>query len=555
MIPSSFDSEDRIYAIDLNVFFDVGKRRSNEKDAGKVIAAVMRGDIKGVITQEFVEELERNTRNFRHDPFLALAQRLRVLPAPKKANSLASIESQLAAAIFPHRCGTEELSPQEQSDVRHLSTAIHHKIDGFITSDQAILRSQAVLRDLFGLDLLAPSDFADDADISSKSGGIYEFQEESFSQLLLEPLNSENLDSVTQFLAEQGENEAAAKLKLHPYNPLMEQNSLLVWSGKRLVAFSCWRLSKSSLRSADIWLFVDEQDDNSNLAIDISFNQIFDVAAGATGAKLSLELTNGSELAKSEALSRGFRPPPDCDNTRSILTKVALGQLVSAHNWTKVRRWLISAIGVSLPKRPPIYRSPTQTIEVEVQNGDVSHIPLDQLEMLLSPAIFVLPGRAATIVPIRKVYADQLLGSAPQQDLFGLSAPSLRCERAYFSDSRSLKSLQPGTLILFYESGAKGGRQSVTTVARVSDSTVMNVEELPSDIRRMGVVNEETMKAIGKRMTKLVTHFDNILVIKRHVSLDRLRELGCDAGTNFISATEIQHDQLDQVLMEGQCYE
>lgn len=83
----------------------------------------------------------------------------------------------------------------------------------------------------------------------------------------------------------------------------------------------------------------------------------------------------------------------------------------------------------------------------------------------------------------------------------------------------------------------------------------MNVEELPSDIRRMGVVNEESMKSIGKRMTKLVTHFDNILVIKRHVSLERLRELGCDAGTNFISATEIRHDQLDQVLMEGLSYE
>ena len=140
-ISGQYSNRTPIYAIDLNVLFDVSKQRINSKEAGIVFRAGFRNEIRPVIAEEFVIELQRNSDKFHDDPHLRLALQMDILPTPKP-EKIRSIEENLAAAIFPERNSQGILTPQDKSDLRHLATAAHYNISGFVTSEKAILRAR-----------------------------------------------------------------------------------------------------------------------------------------------------------------------------------------------------------------------------------------------------------------------------------------------------------------------------------------------------------------------------------------------------------------------------
>ena len=69
-----------LYAIDLNVFFDVIRNRPRAEDAGAVFKAAFDHQIRLTATVEFVRELERKSQNQKDDPVLALARQISNLP-------------------------------------------------------------------------------------------------------------------------------------------------------------------------------------------------------------------------------------------------------------------------------------------------------------------------------------------------------------------------------------------------------------------------------------------------------------------------------------------
>lgn len=72
----------------------------------------------------------------------------------------------------------------------------------------------------------------------------------------------------------------------------------------------------------------------------------------------------------------------------------------------------------------------------KIQNGTDFMIDLFDLETILSPTLFLLPGRGAVLKPIRASYADDLFGIAAQGSLLPSHRPpfstkeltSARCE-------------------------------------------------------------------------------------------------------------------------------
>jgi GNAT superfamily N-acetyltransferase len=159
-ISGSYNSKTPIYAFDLNVLFDVGKQRIRSQEAGMVFNAGFNNDIRLVVAEEFVEEFKRTAKDFSNDLYLQMALQMNRLPPPKPGD-VKEMEERLAEAIFPERYSQGILSVRDQSDLKHLSTAIHRKITGFITSENAILRKQSFLRSEFNLDVLGVSDFSD----------------------------------------------------------------------------------------------------------------------------------------------------------------------------------------------------------------------------------------------------------------------------------------------------------------------------------------------------------------------------------------------------------
>lgn len=90
-----------VYALDLNIFFDVARRRPRSEDGSVVMSAAFNNIVRLMVTQEFVNELRRSAREL-DDPILEFALQLPTLPAPQQGVSDQLIE-QLASVVFPAR--------------------------------------------------------------------------------------------------------------------------------------------------------------------------------------------------------------------------------------------------------------------------------------------------------------------------------------------------------------------------------------------------------------------------------------------------------------------
>jgi GNAT superfamily N-acetyltransferase len=76
-----------VFAINLNVFFDVVKRRPRYDYGASVMTAAFNNIVRLMVTEEFTRELRRSG-NATHDPILEFALQLPTLPAPKMASTL-----------------------------------------------------------------------------------------------------------------------------------------------------------------------------------------------------------------------------------------------------------------------------------------------------------------------------------------------------------------------------------------------------------------------------------------------------------------------------------
>jgi ribosomal protein S18 acetylase RimI-like enzyme len=101
-----------LYLIDLNVLFDITKRRGNAVGAGRVLAAAMDNSVSLAVASEFVTELERNTKVGKPDPILELARALPRLKTPHRV-VIAAHREILAPLLFPERWDIRTITKQD----------------------------------------------------------------------------------------------------------------------------------------------------------------------------------------------------------------------------------------------------------------------------------------------------------------------------------------------------------------------------------------------------------------------------------------------------------
>ena len=546
----NYSSKTPIYAIDLNVLFDVSLQRARGKDAGMVIRAATSGEIRMVITEEFIEELKRTSQKFPNDPHLQFALQMKVLKAPK-AKEIKGIEEELAGIIFPERSSQGILSTQDRSDLRHLATAIHRGITGFITSEKAILRAHDFLRSKYSLDVLGVSDFAD-AMASDEN-------EVAPDQVAL----ADETELTSSSLTEELSKDAISFLRtLHvPYDTIetaMSQGDSvasrrhLVLSGENgIVSFSSWALTQNPRRIANVLVFADESLPTARTAIDYTLDQVCKAASSGAPARVCLCILPGHPETRKIALTHGFRPEPGQEVHGTTLHKLSVGGVIDEQSWESTRRALMALANIELPRDIPAYVAPDQSIIIKTSSGQDEKIPLQELETLLTPAIILLPGRSGTIASIRRIYADDLLGTGKQLSIFSSAEAVLLKERVFYSSPNNTALFAPGTPVLFYESSPGRGRSSVVALGRATTSHILTSDQLNSDTKRKGVLDRKDFELIGKSKFKLVTGIDNIMVFRNPVPLDKLHDIGCTDGANFIKAKPIEHHHLKSIINIG----
>jgi hypothetical protein len=273
----------------------------------------------------------------------------------------------------------------------------------------------------------------------------------------------------------------------------------------------------------------------------------FDRQPRDTPQLIQLHLAPQQSVAREIAHSYGFFGTSD----PQLLLKALSGQILTPANWITGREALKAAVNVSLPDRVPVHRHADQHLDLLTADGNRRFFSLHDLEARLSPMLLCLPGRPAVITPIWRDFAQRLLRHSKQGSLLPDDKCALFQERHYLSDSRTLKHLARGTLMLFYESLKSGGSGEIVAVGRVTRSYLKAMNALtPADLLQ-SVMTSNTLSAIGDSAMKTITAFDNVFVLRHPVSLRKLQSLGCGAPNDLITSRPINDAQLQAILNEA----
>jgi GNAT superfamily N-acetyltransferase/predicted nucleic acid-binding protein len=538
-----------VYAIDLNVFWDVVKRRPRSEYAADVIGAAFNRLIQIVVAQEFITELQRTTttRPDLGDPALEFALQFPTLPQPD-GTLLKQLQNELGDLIFPGRSKSGTLTLQDQSDLVHLATAIHHGATGFVTSDDALLGVRDLIYKKHGISVLHVREFA--ALVKSAEVSVPPLAAQLSSDTL-RIWDSISADSVTikKFLDDCAaptafRDDFVAKVLVTP-----TRKRMIVTSESDIVCLASWDACAGLQNRAHVNLVANEDNPAAEAAIDCILGIICTQASWTRPVLMQLCLPQGHVIARKIARAHGFRA--NDSTAEGDLQKICVGRPIHVDNWAKMQTTFHHYSGIDFPDALPAFTSYNQEVPFRTKQGISRNVKLSDLENLLSPTLIILPGRSGNIVPIRRIFADQLLGASRQLSLLPKREASLFSERIYFSASRNASLFRAGTPLLFYESGRTGGSASVTACARVVQTTVLKKIDISAHLLRHGVLESEDLKHLTANDSICVTTFDNIMHLEHPVPLDRLRELGCVDASNLVCPRQIGDQQLVSLLREG----
>ena len=538
-----------LYVIDVNVFLDLVKDRPGAADTERLIAAAWNRSVDLHVAEEFVNELKRSSVVGGNDPVFQMATALPRLPKVPEP-LLAAICKRLQEALFPDH----PLHPHDLSDLRHLATAIHHGATGFVTGEKRILKRRAEIRRRFGLDVVGSAELVEfirpievppEWDVRSTPGGD--------AIEISEMLESER-EEVVEFLCSLGENEPATRAALSPGSTGAIRRRMKIRStvSGHYLAFASWSTPHKLRRRMDVFVFVDEDHPDAPALAHELFAEMLRDAVGGGPVLITLCTPEGHQHVRLAAATFGFRAGlSSAPSGQAQLQKIAIGGVVATANWHELKHSLSELTGIQLSITLPTFQGSATQLSLTDATGRIVALSLAEFEQLLSPALFLLPGREGLAVPIRRRYAEHLFPGSAQLPLTARGEASLSVDRVYFSSPRNSKTFFPGAPVLFYESQHDHGRGAMFACATVRSARAIWADTVSKRYLHKGVLDEREIQRIAKDGLVSMFHFENILLFRQPVPLKRLRELGCADGANFVTARRLTTADLESILTEA----
>ncbi|MCX4163696.1 MULTISPECIES: GNAT family N-acetyltransferase [Paraburkholderia] len=532
-----------LFLLDLNVLFDLGPRRRRNEDVLELFRAERMRSCRLALSTEISAELSRTATVGRTDPMQVYARIFPTFPCPS-AEDWDTLAVNLAPTVFLDRFRANSLTKNDISDLRHLATAIHHKLAGLITNDRSILDAAVALKDRYGIEVISPAAFQD---LTSPGIAGEVFETTSSDTLSLTTITGTDEPAVYRLLS---------KLDVHASSLASDWAAVDagervcvrrgVWSEGNLVGYVTWPkgLSKSSITAH---IAVDESGPNALNATRALLSELVEQSSGVDATQIRLEFPRHQSRVREVAAALGFTGIPG----QSSLSKLTLGRLITDENWSECRSSLLSVGRLKLPDALPLFSNVDQQIKLFRPDGNLVHVSLMTLETLLAPALFCLPGRPALITPVRRGFAEHLLTHLPQRSLLPLARAALYREKHYLSDKRTLKHFNRGALVLFYESGKDRGLSAIVAIARVQHAYLKSQDAMEDADLDPSVLDTAGLEAIGRSKIKTVTVFDNLIRFSRPVPLETLRALGCGSATNLVTTHQINDSQLQEIVSRG----
>ncbi|MBY5736410.1 GNAT family N-acetyltransferase [Rhizobium leguminosarum] len=523
-----------LFALDLNIFLDLVRNRQHSDQARRLFGAALAHDIRVAVSDEFVRELRRNSTDVNNDPLLQMALNMPRLPTAE-ADNQAELQEKVHDLVFLRRGLRSSGTVQALSDARHLAHAAIARATAFVTRDAALLDSRDELIRNFGIDVISLNEIIDLLPVDELPSSAVAVAGAGFQT------QSSSRDEAEKYLREN--NVATATRSF--LDSVSETN--VIWKitqDQKIVALGWLSLERSITPSGRLLVHTRPEHQSSAFFSDYLLNFLVREACKGGPITLELEQLPGQSIVHSIARGQGFTKGP-----ASRLIKIAMGKPLVEQNWTASIKELQRRTGFTLPVNFP---TNADALFAGYNQENTGLLRPDELENLLSPTIFVWPGRAGVIVPITKRYADELLGTNRQQRLSFIESmdASFLTTRAYINSPKSAKLMRPDMPIIFYESKRdRKGIGAVVAVARIVDAVITKKHEISGEDKRRLVIENVAEFSAGEDI--LLTTFDNLIQLPKPVPVKRLRELEAVGRANLVSPVELPSEKIAQILAEG----
>ncbi|MBR0746435.1 GNAT family N-acetyltransferase [Bradyrhizobium japonicum] len=524
-----------LYAIDLNVLFDLIKQRPRSGIANRLFGAALAHRVRLAVAPEFIVELERTSHGQALDSTLQLARQLPRIPfAPKlDVDRVAAI---IHKTVFEDTGLSQANSKQAISDARHLAEAALARASGYITSDTHLLNARETLLELVGLDVASLEEFMELLPVEDVKPG----------RDLLRGTQCEARSAASSeakaYLVSQAVSESLVELFLPTRSTIRQVRVRAVFEGAEIVGVSLYLAPPTIDAAAKMLVHIRADHVSSETFAEHLLDELIREASNAGPVTIELQRIAGQTAVNQAAKLRGFLPATDPD----ALIKVALGRPLTPGTWLPLARQMKRRTGLSLPDNLSYEAT---AVEVQTPDGASLAVKMPALEAALSPTIIAWPRRDGVIVPIAKSFADDLLGTADQYALFGRPSAAFVGLRIYFNSPKTSHLMRPGLPILFYESKRTGGRGAIVAAGLIVDTTVLPKEQVPVELLRRAVVDD--LDPLTASSEVLATSFDNLIRFPNLVTFETLRAVGAAGTSNLRTATALPSALLAKILDLG----
>ena len=528
------------FALDLNIYFDLVRERSHSHLARRLFGAALAHQIRLAIADEFVNELRRTSDSREDDPILRLAERLPRMP---RANSVEQkqIRDQVYDLVFVQGNSTSRTRKRQAvSDANHLAHAILARASGFVTRDNAIIRSGDKLFRQFEIEILSIEDL--EAFLPSDAASYVAPAQVGFGFRCDVP----TVQTCRDYLTKQSVDQNLVNKYFHGDGLSINSTRLAITRNGDVLGCSVLVKPQVSGETCNLLIHACQREVNVDLYVDHLFDRMLRHASEVGAATVELELPIGQKFLVPTAKARGFIKQPNS----SSLAKLVMGRPVTSTTWEADVRELRIRTGIELPRKMPV-GGDAEKFTVKFSRNEENLVSLRGLESLLTPAMFVRPDVQGVIVPITKEYSSMLLGADPQIPLgiYEEMDASFLSRRSYANTPRAEKIMRPELPILFYESSSSGGVGGIVAVARIVYAQKWNKSDVPDELTRRLVVNKLDDLYAGNEV--LLTSFENLFVLRKPVSFDLLNDIGAVDGANFVTAKQVSGRTVTMILDEG----
>ena len=517
--------------MDLNVYFDIAKRRQYVDQAEELFRSALAGTIKILVADEFVRELRKSAKDLHCDPILNLALCIPKLPRVDQAE-LKETETKIHGLVFPH---LSQPTPQSRSDCVHLAHAALARSTAFVTRDGALLAASAVVLREIGLEIVSPQELF--ALLPSELHGVLDEQSgKGFRSQVCE------VSDARKFISELGG-------RPHLYEPvirLIARDNPVIRSVElagRIEAIAVVSLPQRLGAQPELGVVCRPESPNKRLFVDHLLERLLRDASSRSPTAVRLQKIPGQAVVNEVARARGFIQP-----TSEWFEKLIIGRPLHPANWEQNVAALSARTGIKLTG----LAGADQLNEVMVEaNGATRQVHLETLEGLLGSTLIWWPSRPAVIVPIAKRYVEELLGirTTIPFDFIENRDAAFRSLRGYVSSPRNALRMKAGALIFFYESLNGGGSGAVIAAAKIASATIVKKEVVSDDDLNHLVV--DNFDKFSSSPEILISKFDNVFELGSPVPLNKLREIGAVDGANLVTAREISGGQAKVIIEFG----